>query len=72
MSHGSSSKKDPAVTETGRPFRPCMFEAVLKNFSPDVPNTLSGRPRFVTVITSFSTIKSLVVCSLLFMYLLER
>lgn len=45
MSHGSSSKKDPAVTETGRPFRPCMFEAVLKNFSPDVPNTLSGRPR---------------------------
>lgn len=63
MSHGSSSKKDPAVIETGRPFRPSMFEAVLKNFSPDVPNTLSGRPRFVTV---------MVVYSLIFMYLLQR
>lgn len=42
----SSSKKCEAVLETGRPFRPVMFESVLKNFSPDVPNSLSGRPRF--------------------------
>uniref|UniRef100_A0A6N2K1Y8 ubiquitinyl hydrolase 1 n=1 Tax=Salix viminalis TaxID=40686 RepID=A0A6N2K1Y8_SALVM len=31
--------------ETGRPFRPAMFESVLKNFTPDVPNSISGRPR---------------------------
>lgn len=31
--------------QTGRPFSPAMFEAVLKNFTPDVPNNISGRPR---------------------------
>ncbi|KAL9349236.1 hypothetical protein Peur_056491 [Populus x canadensis] len=39
----SNFKKD--AVETGRPFRPAMFEAVLKNFTPDVPNSISGRPR---------------------------
>lgn len=43
---GSSlKKKDSAVVETGRPFSPAMFEGVLKNFTPDVPNSISGRPR---------------------------
>ncbi|KAL5762599.1 hypothetical protein ACOSP7_018863 [Xanthoceras sorbifolium] len=46
MPCGSSlKKKDVAVLETGRPFKPAMFEAVLKNFTPDVPNSISGRPR---------------------------
>ncbi|XP_073124580.1 ubiquitin carboxyl-terminal hydrolase 24 [Henckelia pumila] len=38
-------KKDTNVLETGRAFSPIMFEAVLKNFSPDVPSSISGRPR---------------------------
>lgn len=41
----STKKKDISVVETGRPFKPAMFEAVLKNFTPDVPNSISGRPR---------------------------
>ncbi|KAM7502497.1 hypothetical protein LguiB_001401 [Lonicera macranthoides] len=41
----SSSKKCEAVLETGRPLHPVMFESVLKNFSPDVSDSLSGRPR---------------------------
>uniref|UniRef100_A0A5B7C7I4 Ubiquitin carboxyl-terminal hydrolase n=1 Tax=Davidia involucrata TaxID=16924 RepID=A0A5B7C7I4_DAVIN len=36
-------KKD--VLETGRPFKPAMFDGVLRNFTPDVPNSISGRPR---------------------------
>lgn len=43
MPTSSNLKKD--AVETGRPFRPAMFEAVLKNFTPDVPNSISGRPR---------------------------
>ncbi|PPD90180.1 hypothetical protein GOBAR_DD12871 [Gossypium barbadense] len=38
-------KKDTAVLEIGRPFSPVMFESVLKSFTPDVPNSISGRPR---------------------------
>ncbi|XP_050154099.1 ubiquitin carboxyl-terminal hydrolase 24-like isoform X1 [Malus sylvestris] len=46
MPSGSSSKnKDASVLETGRPFSPAMFEGVLKNFTPDVPTNISGRPR---------------------------
>ncbi|KAA8549818.1 hypothetical protein F0562_001502 [Nyssa sinensis] len=41
----SSKKKEIVVLETGRPFRPVMFEPVLKSFSPDMPNSISGRPR---------------------------
>lgn len=40
-------KKDAAYVETGRPFSPAMFESVLKSFTPDVPSSISGRPRFV-------------------------
>ena len=48
MPSGSSlKKKDVAFVETGRPFKPAVFEAVLKKFTPDVPNSISGRPRFV-------------------------
>ncbi|KAI5342071.1 hypothetical protein L3X38_009946 [Prunus dulcis] len=46
MPSGSSSKnKDASVLETGRPFSPAMFEGVLKIFTPDVPTSISGRPR---------------------------
>ncbi|GLT66017.1 hypothetical protein SLA2020_384130 [Shorea laevis] len=38
-------KKDVAVPEIGRPFTAVMFEDVLKGFTPDVPNCISGRPR---------------------------
>uniref|UniRef100_A0A2P2JCX4 ubiquitinyl hydrolase 1 n=1 Tax=Rhizophora mucronata TaxID=61149 RepID=A0A2P2JCX4_RHIMU len=41
----SSLKKDTSTVEAGRPFSPAMFEGVLKNFTPDVPSSLSGRPR---------------------------
>ncbi|OAY36188.1 ubiquitin carboxyl-terminal hydrolase 24 isoform X2 [Manihot esculenta] len=41
----SRLKKDMAAVETGWPFSPAMFEGVLKNFTPDIPNSLSGRPR---------------------------
>ncbi|KAF2322436.1 hypothetical protein GH714_017023 [Hevea brasiliensis] len=45
MPSSSSLKKDTTMVETGRPFSPAMFECVLKNFTPDVPNSISGRPR---------------------------
>lgn len=38
-------KKTEMVLETGKPFSPIMFEPVLKNFTPDVPTSMSGRPR---------------------------
>lgn len=40
-----SKKKDDIPPETGKPLRPVMFEPVLNNFSPDMPNSFSGRPR---------------------------
>ncbi|GAB4827797.1 Ubiquitin carboxyl-terminal hydrolase 24 [Ancistrocladus abbreviatus] len=45
MPNGSSSKEEPTAVVTGRPFSPAMFEDVLKNFTPDVPSGISGRPR---------------------------
>ncbi|KAE8038318.1 hypothetical protein FH972_010842 [Carpinus fangiana] len=45
MPNDSSLKKDMVILETGRPFRPAMFEGVLKCFTPDVPSSISGRPR---------------------------
>ncbi|OMO49982.1 Peptidase C19, ubiquitin carboxyl-terminal hydrolase 2 [Corchorus capsularis] len=44
-SNSNVKKKDTTVLEIGRPFSPAMFEAVLKSFTPDVPNSISGRPR---------------------------
>ncbi|PRQ54969.1 putative ubiquitinyl hydrolase 1 [Rosa chinensis] len=41
----SSKNKDTSVVEAGRPLSPAMFEGVLKAFTPDVPSTISGRPR---------------------------
>ncbi|KAI3461137.1 hypothetical protein Pfo_017800 [Paulownia fortunei] len=38
-------RKEKTVLETGRPFRPIMFDSILKSFTPDIPNNLSGRPR---------------------------
>ncbi|PWA59227.1 ubiquitin-specific protease 24 [Artemisia annua] len=40
-----SKKKDNIVLEYGKAFRPVMFEPVLNKFSPDMPNSFSGRPR---------------------------
>ncbi|KAL4592195.1 hypothetical protein LXL04_005182 [Taraxacum kok-saghyz] len=40
-----SKKKDDIFLETGKPLRPIMFESVLNNFTPDMPNSFSGRPR---------------------------
>lgn len=40
-------KKYNTLLETVKPLRPIMFESVLNNFSPDMPNSFSGRPRFV-------------------------
>nr|VDD05059.1 unnamed protein product [Brassica rapa] len=42
----SSFRNNVAVVESGRPFTPAMFEGVLRNFTPDVLNNMSGRPRF--------------------------
>lgn len=50
MPNDSSLKKDMVILETGRPFRPAMFEGVLKFFTPDVPSSISGRPRCVRVL----------------------
>ncbi|KAL8099690.1 hypothetical protein AgCh_032091 [Apium graveolens] len=41
----SFKRRDIPVLETGRPFSPTMFEGVLKKFTPDVSNSISGRPR---------------------------
>ncbi|KAM6570776.1 hypothetical protein CsatB_018761 [Cannabis sativa] len=41
----NTRKKDTNVIDVGRPFRPAMFEQVLKNFTPDIPSGISGRPR---------------------------
>ncbi|KAK7263942.1 hypothetical protein RJT34_31541 [Clitoria ternatea] len=41
----NSKMQDADAFESGRPFCPIMFEGVLKNFTPDVPNNFSGRPR---------------------------
>ncbi|KAK1427775.1 hypothetical protein QVD17_16470 [Tagetes erecta] len=41
----AGSSKDMNHMQTGRPFSPAMFEVVLKNFTPDIPNSISGRPR---------------------------
>ncbi|XP_071709350.1 ubiquitin carboxyl-terminal hydrolase 24-like [Rutidosis leptorrhynchoides] len=40
-----SKKKDDIILKTGNPLRPVMFESVLNNFSPDMPNSFLGRPR---------------------------
>ncbi|PIA46339.1 hypothetical protein AQUCO_01500100v1 [Aquilegia coerulea] len=41
----SSKKNDTKFLQTGSPFSPAMFEPILKIFTPDVPNSISGRPR---------------------------
>lgn len=53
MPSSSAKNKDTGVVETGRPFSPAMFEGVLKAFTPDVPSTISGRPRFVFYLLIF-------------------
>ncbi|CAN8326694.1 unnamed protein product [Cochlearia groenlandica] len=43
--NSSSFRKGSVVVESGRPFTPAMFEGVLRKFTPDVLNNMSGRPR---------------------------
>ncbi|CAN6219812.1 unnamed protein product [Urochloa humidicola] len=38
-------KNEKAVTVAAKPLNPAMFDAVLKNFTPDVPAGISARPR---------------------------
>ncbi|KAM0008901.1 putative ubiquitinyl hydrolase 1 [Helianthus debilis subsp. tardiflorus] len=38
-------KKGDILLGTGKPLRPVMFESVLNNFSPDMPNSFAGRAR---------------------------
>ncbi|KAI9075384.1 hypothetical protein K1719_042634 [Acacia pycnantha] len=45
MPNNTNLKEKDAALETGRPFCPVMFEGVLANFTPDVQNSISGRPR---------------------------
>lgn len=46
---GSNIKKrDSTLLDIGSPFRPAMFEGVLKNFTPDITSGISGRPRYVS------------------------
>ncbi|KAJ6791740.1 ubiquitin carboxyl-terminal hydrolase 24 [Iris pallida] len=40
-----AKKQEKGVLETGKPFSPLMFDPVLKLFTPDIPISLSGRPR---------------------------
>ncbi|CAE6167100.1 unnamed protein product [Arabidopsis arenosa] len=60
----SSIRNNVTVVEAGRPFRPAMFEGVLRNFTPDVLNNMSGRPRqedaqeFLTVTRTQSFVPS--------------
>ncbi|CAK9315132.1 unnamed protein product [Citrullus colocynthis] len=37
--------RDVAAFDVGKPFSPLMFDDVLKNFSPDLPSGILGRPR---------------------------
>lgn len=43
--------KDVAARDVGKPFSPLMFDGVLKNFTPDLPSGIVGRPRFVDAYT---------------------
>ncbi|XP_047333630.1 ubiquitin carboxyl-terminal hydrolase 24-like [Impatiens glandulifera] len=40
-----SNKNEKNTIETGRPFSPSTFEGVLKKFTPDIINSIYGRPR---------------------------
>ncbi|XP_038892615.1 ubiquitin carboxyl-terminal hydrolase 24 [Benincasa hispida] len=41
----SSTVLNKDVAAFGKPFSPLMFDGVLKNFSPDLPSSILGRPR---------------------------
>lgn len=46
-------RNEKTALETGIPFRPVMFDSILKTFTPDIPDNLSGRPRFVHGVSVF-------------------
>lgn len=57
-----------AALDVGKPFSPLMFDGVLKNFSPDLPSGILGRPRFVDALPIYfhfnSQLSSLVLVCL--------
>lgn len=61
----NTRKKDTNVIDVGRPFRPAMFEQVLKNFTPDIPSGISGRPRYIMCIDFYV---SFLLSSIVFVY----
>lgn len=40
-------RNEDTAIQTGLPLRPVMFDSILKTFTPDITDNLSGRPRFV-------------------------
>ncbi|CAA0815296.1 Ubiquitin carboxyl-terminal hydrolase 24 [Striga hermonthica] len=40
-----NERDEKSILETGKPFQPIMFDSILKSFTPDIPDNLSGRPR---------------------------
>jgi len=38
-------KNEKAITVAAKPLNPAMFDAVLRNFTPDVPAGVTARPR---------------------------
>ncbi|KAL3620378.1 Ubiquitin carboxyl-terminal hydrolase 24 [Castilleja foliolosa] len=45
LAEATCKRNEKTILETGRPFRPIMFDSILKSFTPDIPDNLSGRPR---------------------------
>ena len=63
--------KDVAAFDVGKPFSPLMFDGILKNFSPDLPCGIKGRPRFVDVYLFISILNSHPWLWFFFFFLLE-
>lgn len=58
-------RNENTAHQTGIPFRPVMFDSILKTFTPDIPDNLSGRPRFVhSASVYFSVFCLLSYCSI--------
>lgn len=53
MPEDSSAKnRERRVLESGKSLSPIMFDAVLQNFTPDLPTGMSARPRYVMLISA--------------------
>lgn len=45
LDDSKAENQERGLIESGKPFSPIMFDLVLKIFTPDLPSSLSGRPR---------------------------